>query len=381
VSIANVKRLLSPALLLFLWAPAARAQVGTGWVEYHPSSVIHMELHDVGHSSPGTSTMLNNGGASFDVVNGVEIFQLLNATSNRVERRMQNDYTSGRWQFEGEVRVSPPTNDESVMQVWGGASATATTQMIRAFAENNGTLKKYTQEVLISNIYGTWVRVNVIHDVAANKVWTYINGAYKTVIDGQAPSSWYHKYGCYGTLRTGTAKVEWRNVRHFKDGMRPADGAAPIDAGPPGGGAPDDASVGTPGSDAGTDDVATGNAGGTAGAAGAGGMAGASGSGGTVGGGPAGGTGGTSVTGPSTGGAGGSDTGGTTGEGGSAGSAPQAGSSGTSRSAKAGGCGLVDGAGDATSAALALLALGLLSLRRRQLTTPRWAAGELPPSA
>ena len=33
---------------------------------------------------------------------------------------MQNTYLTGRHQFEGEVRVSPPTDDESIMQVFGG---------------------------------------------------------------------------------------------------------------------------------------------------------------------------------------------------------------------------------------------------------------------
>ena len=163
-----VKSLLLTVVFLVGWAPPARAQLGPGWTEYHPASVIHMELHDVGQRYPGDSTMIDNGGATFNVVNGVEIFQLVNNTSNRVERRVQNDYTTGRWQFEGEVRVSPPTNDESVMQVWGGAAANATTQMIRAFADNNGSLKRYGTTLLISHIYGTWVRVNVIHDVGVD---------------------------------------------------------------------------------------------------------------------------------------------------------------------------------------------------------------------
>ena len=80
---------------------------------------------------------------------------------------MQNTYQTGRRQFEGEVRVSPPTNDESVMQVFGGNSG-ATTQMIRAYNAGGGTLRKVPGSVVLAeNIHGVWIKVNVIHDVGA----------------------------------------------------------------------------------------------------------------------------------------------------------------------------------------------------------------------
>ncbi len=31
----------------------------------------------------------------------------------------------------------------------------------------------------------------------------------------------YHKYGCYGTLKTDGATVKWRKVRNYKDGTAP----------------------------------------------------------------------------------------------------------------------------------------------------------------
>src|SRR4051812_15466456 len=230
-----MSRLSLVAILLGLPA-VAQAQVGTGWVPYEPPSVLHLDGANGIEVSPGNSTSVMNAGASFTNQGGIETFALRDPISNRAERRIQNTYLTGRRQFEGEVRVSPPTDDESVMQIFGGNSG-ATTQMIRAYDVAGGTLRKVPGSVvLIENIHGVWIKVNVIHDVAANYVKTYINGKLISTGDGEATNAgtdgWYHKYGCYGSLRTGSAKVEWRNVKHFRDGASPpsSDAGAPPDA-------------------------------------------------------------------------------------------------------------------------------------------------------
>jgi uncharacterized membrane protein YgcG len=263
-------------------AGGARAQVGTGWVEYQPPSVLHLDGSNGIEVSPGDSTSVMNEGASFTNMGGIETFTLFNPISNRSERRIQNTYLTGRRQFEGEVRVSPPTDDESVMQIFGGNSG-ATTQMIRAYNVNGGTLRKVPGSVVLAeNIHGVWIKVNVIHDIAANNVKTYIAGKLISTGDGEATNAgndgWYHKYGCYGTLRTGMAKVEWRNVKHFRDGTSPpaTDGGAAPDAAP----APDTAPPGDMRADAGSRDTGSG---GTSGAGGSSGSGGSTGSGGSSG--------------------------------------------------------------------------------------------------
>jgi hypothetical protein len=37
-----------------------------------------------------------------------------------------------------------------------------------------------------------------------------------------SPDGVYHKYGCYGTLKTKEAVVKWRMVRYYKDGNAPS---------------------------------------------------------------------------------------------------------------------------------------------------------------
>ena len=208
-------RLVIAAPLVALFASEAWAQVGSGWSQYQPSSTIQLDGSDGIESSPGTVTNRRNEGASFRKSGGVETFTIFDPISNRAERRMRNEYTGGRWQFQGEVRLTT-ADGQSVMQIFGGRTP-ATTQMIRAYNSGGGTLKKIPGSVtLATGIRGKWVRINVIHDIGANRVQTFVNGQLKATGDGEAPSRWYHKYGCYGTLGVPTAKVEWRNVKHFR---------------------------------------------------------------------------------------------------------------------------------------------------------------------
>ncbi len=331
-------------LVASVTAESAYAQIGNGWVAYDSPSTIHLDGSAGIETYPGTSTSLRNEGASFTNEGGIETFALHDPISNRSERRMLNTYQGGRRQFEGEVRISPPTNDESVMQVFGGNSG-ATTQMIRAYNEGGGTLRKVPGAVLLADkVHGVWVKINVIHDTGANFVKTYVNGRLLATGDGEASNAgtdgWYHKYGCYGTLRTGSAKVEWRNVKHFRDGTAPAgDGGGdggPV-APPPDAsadvGATADTSCGPGGCDGGADAPITGSGG----AGGSVTTGGAPGSGGTGVGGSGGGV-------AATGGRGGSAGAGTGGRAGSGGSS--AGTGGVSPpSPGAEGCGCRVGAG------------------------------------
>src|SRR5688500_17986742 len=81
----------SGALLLLSLPAPARAQSGSGWTASTP--VRRLQTRGCGtHSASG----------------GVETFGLSCAdtgSDNRAEQRIENDYSSGTRQFEGEVRV------------------------------------------------------------------------------------------------------------------------------------------------------------------------------------------------------------------------------------------------------------------------------------
>ncbi len=193
---------------------AAQAQVGSGWTSYSPSSKIHIAV-DGDLQIFNYSNSVSTPGGTYTNSGGIETFHIKNSSSNRVERRMENNYTSGQRQFQGETRVSSPTDGQSVMQVFGGSSS-ATALQIRAHNTSGGQLRRYDSELIASGCYGTWVRLNVIHDANGNTVSVYANGSSKGTFADRGNATHYTKYGCYGTLRSSSAKVEYRNARHFR---------------------------------------------------------------------------------------------------------------------------------------------------------------------
>ena len=234
---------------LLLGVTSVWAQVGRGWVEYQPTKKIHLvdknyqgqakgmynldwkPQAEVGAPTPCASY-------AYDAKTDTETFKLLDARSNRAEIRLENEYGTGARQFEGYVTFYPPLNDESLFQVWGSDRG-ATQLMLRGYAANGGEIGVNNEPIkgtprVIKNCYGREVKVNVIHlqEDVGNKFIVYIdNQKVLEFPDNEKASNHdgknYHKYGCYGTLKTGTATVQWRKVRHFKDGTPPAEAAAP----------------------------------------------------------------------------------------------------------------------------------------------------------
>ncbi|KAG6657386.1 hypothetical protein CIPAW_04G087300 [Carya illinoinensis] len=81
---------------------------------------------------------------------------------------MGYDYSSGVWQFEAYGYVPCGTSGVCVMQVFGSSPRPhATTLMVRVY---NDSPSYYRAPVLVPNIYDTWFRLTVIHDVEASNV-------------------------------------------------------------------------------------------------------------------------------------------------------------------------------------------------------------------
>ncbi|MGX5817368.1 hypothetical protein ACWKWU_04180 [Chitinophaga lutea] len=203
--------------------PVVAAALGSGWVQYSPTKKIHLD-DAAGLQIFNWSTYQSVGNpicADYSYTNGVEIFRLLNTQTNRSEIRLLNDYSTGSRQFEGYVTIAPPLNDESLMQIFGSTSG-ATQLMVRGFSANGGSIKVGSTEIA-NNIYNTEVKINVIHlqENVGNRIKVYVNGVKKIdMADNEAVTN-YMKYGNYGTLTTGTAWVQWRDVKIYKDGTAP----------------------------------------------------------------------------------------------------------------------------------------------------------------
>ena len=267
------------AAISICWSAYAHAQIGTGWMEYTPAKRVQ-----------------TRGCGAHSAADGVETFRLTcaaNSGDNRAEERIENDYTSGSNQFEGEFRlISLGGSNVSVKQTFmpnNGAFlmiAIATGGRLYSVGDSNADLA--------TGIMGRWVSMNTLHDVAAgtHEMWDRRRLALHQA--GRPPGGLARQVrDLPAGQRPGPITVEWRNVKYYRGGRSP--GGTPTPPGPADGGAAPDAGGAdvVPAPDASGGPDAAGGSSGTGGAGGSGGSGGAGGTGGSGGSGGAGGTGGT----------------------------------------------------------------------------------------
>ena len=207
-----------------LLAPVAQAQLGSGWTQYAPVKRIHLD-DEAGLQTFSWSSYQSVGSPicadyRYDSATDTETFRIVDNRSNRSEIRLQNEYSSGRRQFQGYVLFNSPLDDESLFQIFGSTSG-ATLCMMRGYADSGGRL--YVAGgggTIATGCYGVEKRINVVHD-QNNYVQFYVNGTLEAQFSENEDVSNYHKYGCYGTLRTPTVTVKWRGARSYRDGQPP----------------------------------------------------------------------------------------------------------------------------------------------------------------
>jgi hypothetical protein len=211
-------------LLLSLLSPAfamvAHAQIGTGWNQFSPSSNIQIETGGTIHEYSGTSTSLSDGGGRYTNSGGIETFQLVSTSSNRVERRYHDEYSTGHRQFQANVMFSTPSNDECIHQVFNGT--TSPYLLLREESTNGGSLKVALhsgggQSNIGSNLYGVWFQLNSINSFnSGSHTDIYLNGSMVFTTSPNPGGTFYTKYGCYGTLGASSAKIQFKNVKMFQ---------------------------------------------------------------------------------------------------------------------------------------------------------------------
>jgi hypothetical protein len=209
----------------------ANAQVGPGWTQYSPTKKIHLDgsggLQTFNWSSYQSVDSPISADYQYTSSTDTERFRIIDNRSNRSEIRLQNEYSSGRRQFQGYVTFSSPLENESLMQIFGSTSG-ATLAMTRGYASSNGHITVtgtggtvWGDRTIATNCYGVELKVNVVHS-QDNYVQWYVNGSLQCQQDDPEPGvTNYHKYGCYGTLNTGSVTVYWRACRFYQDGYPP----------------------------------------------------------------------------------------------------------------------------------------------------------------
>ena len=123
------------------------------------------------------------------------------------------DYSSGAWQFEGYGFLPTGTSGTSTVQIHRTTeAATVLTLMVV-----DGQLKFYHSTLVESDIYDWWMRINVIHEVDANKIIVFLDGVQKLEMEGNGPNSFHFKYGVYAQRdETNYMESRWRGIRVLK---------------------------------------------------------------------------------------------------------------------------------------------------------------------
>jgi hypothetical protein len=228
------------ALLVFsLLVCQAFSQIpteGITWERYEPQKKIHLcneygkhTMYEWSEYQELTTSVGRCASYTYDPKTETETFQLYAKNSNRAEVRLINEYEFGARQFEGYVTFDAPLDDECLMQIWGSVRG-ATQMMMRGFEDDGGMItvncSKIGRTRIMAGCYGKEIKVNIVHlqENVGNKFIVYLNDqkVFEAPDNEKAVNNFngnYHKYGIYGTVRTGheSPKVVWRKVRHYKD--------------------------------------------------------------------------------------------------------------------------------------------------------------------
>jgi hypothetical protein len=129
---------------------------------------------------------------------------------------MNNNYTSGRHQFEGDVYIVSGSAGTDIMQVFGGAT-NATAIMLKIHAASSGTIKRYDNETLMTSAYNKWIHVNVQHDADNGKIYVYLNSTLKGTYADRGDATHYFKCGAYN-ISGSRSETRWKNIKYWKNG-------------------------------------------------------------------------------------------------------------------------------------------------------------------
>jgi hypothetical protein len=135
-------------------------------------------------------------------------------TGPRSELRMNNNYTSGKHQFEGDVYIVSGSEGTDFMQVFGGVT-NATSLLLKIHP--GGTIKRYDNETLMTNAYNQWIHVNVQHDADNGKIYVYLNRVLKGTFADRGVATHYFKCGVYN-ISGSRSETRWKNVKYWKNG-------------------------------------------------------------------------------------------------------------------------------------------------------------------
>ena len=181
----------------------ARAQIGSGWTSYSPSR--HMQMVGcAAHSGSPT---------------GTETFQLTCSSTSgeqRCEERVEDDFSSGQRQFQGNVKVTS-LGGSGVSLYQTKAANGGTWMMVAVKSGSGGTLYCVNPGTTIATgVVGVTVRLNAITDCSAKTTKVYVNGSQKATLNS-VTAPFYNKYGTY-RLDSGHGPItaQWSSTKFWE---------------------------------------------------------------------------------------------------------------------------------------------------------------------
>ncbi|GJR96167.1 citrate-binding protein-like protein [Tanacetum coccineum] len=156
----------------------------------------------------------DDGVHRFWVYSDDEPFERGSNTRPRTEVHIKPHYTSGIWQFEGYAFVPHGTSGATIVQIHGAAHGN-TTLLLRIY---NGDMRYYSGEVIATDLYDKWFKVNLIHNVDEGRLTVYINDVEKFESHDQGPGDLFFKCGVYGAPSDTSQCMEsrWRDIKIYK---------------------------------------------------------------------------------------------------------------------------------------------------------------------
>lgn len=199
---------------------------GTGWVSKPFTYVLHKPYDlDTNARHSYNSDFEEH---TFWIYNTDNPFQAGSSTSPRSEMRFKHtatsggdNYTTGKHQFEADVKVYSGSYNPIIMQVFGtAADSNKPAFNIKAYPNNGGELRFFDGRVLATGIYDTWVHINVVHATNERKFHVFINGIEVRNGNGQlyfedkGASQHYFKCGVY-TSQSDMSKVKIKHIKYY----------------------------------------------------------------------------------------------------------------------------------------------------------------------
>lgn len=205
---------------------ANEPEYGTGWTEKSYTYVLHKPYNLDTNARHSYNPDFEEH--TFWIYNSDNPFQEGSNTSPRSEMRFKHtstsgsdNYTTGKHQFEADVKVYSGSYNPIIMQVFGtAADSNKPAFNIKAYPNNGGELRFFDGTVLATGIYDTWVHINVVHATNERKFHVFINGTEVRNGNGQlyfedkGASQHYFKCGVY-TSQSVMSKVKIKHIKYY----------------------------------------------------------------------------------------------------------------------------------------------------------------------